>query len=176
MINKDLIFVDDNKIKEVANSYFLWKKLDTNIRELFQTRGLNLPSEISEAIVCYVLKYYINKGSSGDAIDKIDDDTFRVIEIKGSSSKNINAPNSFSPTEVFDELVFIRLEKDEDIFKIYKTGLSSNNIKQIKVNKEQTFEDQQKEGRRPRFSIQRQIIEKYNLEPDYIFNVKDYKD
>ena len=38
-------------------------------------------------------------------------------------------------------------------------------IGKIKMNKDETFEQQQKQGRRPRFSIIKSIIEKQGLEP-----------
>lgn len=165
-------YVDDKKINEVIDAYFLWKKLDEKLKTLSSTRGINFPSELSEYIVCYVLGYAIKTKGSGDAVDLSNEKNPRIIEIKGSSATNIYAPNSFSPSENFDELIFIRLEKDLDICKIYCTGLNSEDIKEIKVNKIETFGEQQKQGRRPRFSIQKQIIEALELEPDYIFEIK----
>lgn len=169
----DLVKVDDARINQVIDIYFHWKVLDTEIKTLSGTRGINFPSEISEYMACYALNLYVNKkGTYGDAVDMENPENPLVIEIKGSSAENIFAPNSFSPSEYFDELVFVRLEKYDDILKIYKTGVSSEDLKKIMVNANETVEDQQKQGRRPRFSIQKMIIDKYNLEPDIIFNIR----
>lgn len=172
----ELVEVDAARIKQVVDTYFHWKTLDTEIKTLSGTRGINFPSELSEYMACYALNLLVNKKSSeGDAVDMTDPNNPLIIEIKGSSAESLTAPNSFSPNENFDDLVFVRLEKNDDLLKIYRTGINSEKLKQIKVNSKQTVEDQQKEHRRPRFSIQKEIIDKYNLEPDAIFYIRDKK-
>ena len=108
----DLITVDEHRIQTTIDVYFQWKTLDIMLSTL-STRGINFPSEISENIVCYTCGYFLNKGSSGDAIDPNGN---RIIEIKGSSS---TGPSSFSPSERFDELVFVKLNKQNDTLLIY---------------------------------------------------------
>lgn len=170
----ELVKVDAARIKQVVDTYFHWKTLDAEIKTLSGTRGINFPSELSEYMACYALNIMVNKkGSEGDAVDMTDPNNPLIIEIKGSSAEKTSAPNSFSPSEHFDDLVFVRLEKYDDILKIYRTGINSEKLKNIMVNSTQTVEDQQKQGRRPRFSIQKMIIEAYQLEPDVIFNIRD---
>lgn len=111
----DLITVDEHRIQTTIDVYFQWKTLDIMLSTL-STRGINFPSEISENIVCYTCGYFLNKGSSGDAIDPNGN---RIIEIKGSSS---TGPSSFSPSERFDELVFVKLNKQNDTLLIYLGG------------------------------------------------------
>ena len=41
----------------------------------------------------------------------------------------------------------------------------------LNAKKQETFRDQQLQGRRPRFSIKRQIIEAYDLEPVLCINL-----
>lgn len=113
----DLITVDEHRIQTTIDVYFQWKTLDIMLSTL-STRGINFPSEISENIVCYTCGYFLNKGSSGDAIDPNGN---RIIEIKGSSS---TGPSSFSPSERFDELVFVKLNKQNDTLLIYLTGIN----------------------------------------------------
>lgn len=110
----DLITVDEHRIQTTIDVYFQWKTLDIMLSTL-STRGINFPSEISENIVCYICGYWLNKGSAGDAIDPNGN---RIIEIKGSSS---TGPSSFSPSERFDELVFVKLNKQNDTLLIYRT-------------------------------------------------------
>ena len=118
----DLITVDEHRIQTTIDVYFQWKTLDIMLSTL-STRGINFPSEISENIVCYTCGYFLNKGSSGDAIDPNGN---RIIEIKGSSS---TGPSSFSPSERFDELVFVKLNKQNDTLLIYvSTHKDSQNL------------------------------------------------
>lgn len=169
-----LIEVDEARIKTVIDTYFHWKELDAEIKTLSGTRGINLPSELSEYMACYALKLKLNKApSEGDAVDESDPKNKLIIEIKGCSAESGTAPNSFSPSEKFDDLVFVRLVKKDDKLKIYRTGINSEKLKRIKVNKTQTVGDQQKEKRRPRFSIQKKIIDKLKLKPDVVFYIRE---
>ena len=169
-----LVKVDSQRIKSVIDIYYHWKQLDTEIRTLSGTRGINFPSEISEYLACYALNLYVNKeGTNGDAVDCSNPEHPIIIEIKGSSADETSAPNSFSPSEHFDDLVFVRLEKRDDILKIYRLGINSEDLKQIKVNKTQTVADQQKQGRRPRFSIQNMIVDAQGLKPTVIFDIRN---
>lgn len=172
----DLVKVDSQRINTVVDTYFHWKQLDAEIRTLSGTRGINFPSELSEYMACYALGLHVNKkGSNGDAVDMSDKDDPKIIEIKGSSADKTSAPNSFSPTEHFDDLVFARLEKYDDVLKIYRLGIDSDDLAKIKVNADETVGDQQKQKRRPRFSIQDKIVSERGLEPDAIFYIRDKK-
>lgn len=164
----DLIEIDALRIDKTIDAYFHWKQLDAELRGL-STRGINFPSEISENLACYALGYKLNKASGGDAYDTTRN---MIIEMKASSSTKDTAPSSFSPKESFDELVFIKLNRDEDCIDIYLTGLSSEDIKLIKVNKGETVAQQQASGRRPRFSIMDKIIIPNNLKPNVIFDMR----
>lgn len=169
-----LVKVDSQRIKTVIDTYYHWKQLDAEIRTLSGTRGINFPSEISEYMACYVLNLYVNKDKThGDAVDMSNEENPLIIEIKGSSAEKTSAPNSFSPSEEFDDLVFVRLEKYDDLLKVYRLGINSDELKKIKVNSEQTVEDQQKQGRRPRFSIQDAIVTAKGIEPDAIFYIRE---
>lgn len=172
----ELVKVDSQRIKTVIDTYYHWKQLDAEIKTLSGTRGINFPSELSEYMACYALDLMVNKeGSNGDAVDMSDPQNPLIIEIKGSSADETSAPNSFSPSEHFDDLVFVRLEKYDDLLKIYRLGINSEELKKIKVSKTQTVEDQQKQGRRPRFSIQDKIVKEQGLEPDAIFYIREKK-
>lgn len=170
----ELVKVDSQRIKTVIDTYFHWKQLDAEIKTLSGTRGINFPSEISEYMAAYALDFFVNKNSSGgDAVDYDDKGKPIIIEIKGCSADEDSAPNSFSPSEHFDELVFARLDKYNDLLRLYRLGINSTELGKIKVNSTQTVEDQQKESRRPRFSIQEKIIVPNNLKPDAIFHIRE---
>ena len=168
---EQLVEVDMARINSVIDAYFYWEKLNIKIKTISGSRGINFPSELSEYMACYALGLIVNKGKThGDAVDPKNK---KIIEIKGSSADSEDAPNSFSPDENFDDLVYVRLIKKEDCLKIYRTGINSNELKSIKVSKTQTVGDQQKQKRRPRFSIQRKIVEDRHLEPDATFYIRD---
>lgn len=171
----DLVTVDAQRINTAIRIYFHWKQLDAEIRTFSGTRGINFPSELSECLVCYALNFKLNKASGGDAVD-FNVLPPKIIEIKASSTDDAKADlSSFSPDEDFDELIFARLEKHDDLLKIYRLGMSSTDLKTVRVSKSQTFGDQQRQGRRPRFSIQKTFITPRSIEPDVILDIRNKK-
>ena len=53
-----------------------------------------------------------------------------------------------------------------------KNDLSDIDISSINVSKTETVEDQSNSGKRPRFSIDTEIINKFGLKPFAIYNIK----
>ena len=164
----DLVVVDKARFFDAIEMYFLWKELDQRIRSS-ATRGINFPETISEALACYALNFKWNKGSGGDAMNGE-----KIIEFKATSNWDRDT-TSFSPTEEFDNLYFLRLDKRNDELYIYDTNLNSNKLKKIKVNKNETLEEQQQAGRRPRFSVINFIIEPQGLKPIIKINIREKK-
>jgi hypothetical protein len=162
----DLVEVDVLRIRNTCQIYQHWKTLYTELQTL-STRGYPFPGELSENFACYALGYMLNKGSGGDAYDPR---THRIIEMKGTGADTDDL-SSFSPSEHFDELVFCQVDKNNDIINIYCTGINSKDLKNIRVNKTQTVGDQQKQGRRPRFSVLKNIIRPRGMLPDFIFDI-----
>ena len=154
----DLVTVDKARFYDAIEMYFLWKELDQRIRSS-ATRGVNFPETISEALACYALGFQWNKGSGGDAIYGD-----QIIEFKATSNWESDT-TSFSPSENFDKLYFLRLNKRQDELFIYDTGINSNQLKSIMVNQNETFGEQQAVGRRPRFSVINSIIIPYGIMP-----------
>jgi hypothetical protein len=93
----------------------------------------------------------------------------KKLEIKGFMS---TGPSSFGPTEKWDFIYFVDCIKFIDkLFIVYEIKLSNSNInwKNIKINKNETYENQCLQGRRPRISfdlIYKQLKEFCNI----IFN------
>lgn len=166
----NFVNVDDARFNDAVEMYFLWKELDTRIRSA-ATRGVNFPETISEALCCYVMGFQWNKGSGGDAFDK---NSNRIIEMKATSNWDSDT-TSFSPSEEFDDLFFLRLNKRTDELYIYDTQIDSDTLKLIKVNKTQTLEEQQQAGRRPRFSVINFILKPMELEPVAKLNLRTLK-
>lgn len=166
----DLVIIDDARFNDAIEMYFLWKELDNRIRSS-ATRGINFPETISEALCCYIMGFKWNKGSGGDALDE---KTGEVIEMKATSNWDKDT-TSFSPKEKFDNLYFLRLNKRTDELFIYNTGLNSESLKKVMVNKTETLAQQQKSGRRPRFSIINFIINPEDLKPVAELNIRTLK-
>lgn len=164
----DLVEVDKARFLDAVEMYFLWKELDQRIRSS-ATRGINFPETISEALACYSLGFKWNKGSGGDAFNEN-----KIIEFKATSNWDRDM-TSFSPSEMFDNLFFLRLDKKNDELYIYDTGLNSEKLKQIQINKKETLVQQQEAGRRPRFSVINFIIEPQKLEPMIKINIREKK-
>lgn len=154
----DLVTVDKARFYDAIELYFLWKELDQRIRSS-ATRGVNFPETISEALACYALGFQWNKGSGGDATNGS-----QIIEFKATSNWDLDT-TSFSPSEMFDKLYFLRLDKRQDQLYIYDTGINSNQLKSIMVNQSETFGQQQAAGRRPRLSVLNNIIIPHNIQP-----------
>lgn len=156
----DYVSIDKSRFNDVVTAYFLWKELNSLIKNS-HTRGINFPEIISESLLCYAMGFQLNRGKGGDAFDK---ERKGVIEVKATSNFDRDT-TSFSPSESFDSLYFMRLNQRNDELFIYDTGLNSEKLKDIHVSKTQTVGDQQKQKRRPRFSIIKKVIDEFNLEP-----------
>jgi hypothetical protein len=137
---------------EYVNKIIAFKK-KTGIN----TRLPNFPECISENIV----REYINHkekricicSQSGGDLEIIDKISNIKVEVKCFTS---SGPTSFGPTEKWNELYFIDATKFmNNEFKIYKINLSNNSdkFKSIKINSTETFEDQCKNGKRPRLGF-----------------------
>lgn len=151
---------DQAKLKSIYN---LWSTLNRAIKAI-STRGINLPEAISENAFCLffpncvrVVKLWKGKCS----YDCINLSTGKRIQIKASSVAF--DLTSFGPRSEWDELYFLDFSAGDGSFKIYK--IVADWIYKHKVNANQTFEEQQKQGRRPRFSIIYNIINPKNLDP-----------
>lgn len=164
----DLVTVDKGRFLDSIEMYFLWKELDQRIRTS-ATRGINFPESISEAMACYALDFQWNKGSGGDAVDGD-----KIIEFKATSNWDKDT-SSFSPSEEFDKLYFLRLDKRNDELYIYDTDINSEKLKEFKMNKKETLLEQQEAGRRPRFSVIKFIIEPQGLQPIAKINIREKK-
>lgn len=162
----DLVEIDGARINDVSRLYFLWKDLNLGLRN-FVSRGINFPEAISEPLACYALGYKWNKGSGGDAVTH----DGRIVEMKATSNFDGDL-SSFGPVTTFDDLYFLRLHQRDNQLYIYNLGLNGETLGDIAANKTQTVRDQQLQGRRPRFSIIKQIIEPQNLQPEVIFDIR----
>ena len=171
-VNTTDTYTTDTYTKELLREQYALHKSYVNGRiETTQKIGVkvrfpSIPEDISENIVKQILHKLHDKTSrwdckQGDLHSKKEGKQ----EVKCFTS---NGPCSFTPTSNWDILYFLDARNWlTDKFILYRIPLkrTSTEWKNIKVNKTQTFEDQSKQGRRPRISwdsLQPQIVNHCN--------------
>jgi len=168
--NKRTCPINDINIKKVSNEMpkvdlytadalrdFLYAEKE-HITKLFSIskkynitfRKPNFPENISENIIKFIIHKSGDKTSTwncgGDLLSKIEGKQ----ECKCFTS---NGPISFTPSSKWNCIYFLDARSWlENHYILYRVPLTidSEEWKNIKVNKNQTFEDQTKQGRRPR--------------------------
>lgn len=140
-----------------------WNNLNKRLKAI-STRGINLPETISENAFCLffpdcIRVVSLKKGKC--SYDVLNIKTGSRIQIKASSIAS--DLTSFGPRSEWDELFFLDFSKGDGSFKAYK--IEPDWIYKHQVNKKQTFQQQQAENRRPRFSIIDSIIKPKKLKP-----------
>lgn len=158
-------YFDDNDFEKIKDIFHEWQNVNGELKKL-GGRNLNVPDVFSEALYCY---FFGGIRTNGDAkahsYDAVNMETGNGIQVKAASIAN--DLTSFGPKSKWDELWFVDLapngtvDGQVDIYKI------NEDVKSLIMNKakNETFADQQAQGRRPRFSIKKEIIEKNNLKP-----------
>lgn len=166
-----MIYIDEERIDSACSAYFKWKDLDTYVRRN-STRGINMPDVISEPMGCYCLGYLWNRGSiPGDATDIINN---KKIEFKATSRWEGDL-SSFGPKCFFDDLVYLRFDIKDNYLFVYDLHINSYDFGKLPANQTETISDQQKQGRRPHISLQSLFVDKYNLDPDVVFDIRKCK-
>ena len=151
--------ISQEHFNRVCDLYFIWKMLNSGIKENY-TRGVNLPEAITEPICCYVNEFLLSLGEGSE--DAVDPKNNNEIQIKATSNWNRDL-TSFGPKSQFTELHFVRLNQSED--KMYLYNIPIINLKNVMVNANETFEQQQNNNRRPRFSIIDKYIKPFDIHP-----------
>ena len=152
-----------------------WISLNKILKDL-NSRTINIPEALTEGLCALFLNAprVLNVNDSISSFDCFDIHRNRMIQIKSSSVEY--DLTSFGPKSVWDDLYFCDFFKNNKWngdFDIYK--IPNELIYTQRVNKYQTFRDQQNQGRRPRFSIKRNIILKENIKAIASYNIFDIK-
>lgn len=149
----------DNYTQDVLiQQYNLFKqfvegRIKTTKQLQVKVRLPGMPEDISENIIKFILHNKLNDTTSswnckGDLISEKEGKQ----ECKCFTS---NGPPSFTPSSEWDIIYFLDARNWlDDKFILYKVSLkrTSNEWKNIKVNKTSTFADQCAQGRRPRIT------------------------
>lgn len=151
---------DHQLIEEHIDHYNLTIKLEKETNQQLgkkKIRHTNLPSHISENIVKFAFyhKYQIMPTWDIKPGDLIIAPIQMRLEVKGSLDLS-NGPPSFGPTESWDRIYFLDAKRiTEKIFKVYEVKLSDQDPKwqNLKVSRNETFQQQCQSKRRPRMSF-----------------------
>ena len=169
---------EEEDLALIKEDYNLFKR-SNEIRLKLSFRKNNVPETVSEGLACMLFDWYRTNGSgslygvsgSGDALNIKDDGIGEIIQIKSYTKRKDGAgPTSFGPRSQYDKLIALEVDLDTDLFSYY--DLSDIDISSINVSKTETVEDQSNSGKRPRFSIDTEIIDKFDLKPFAIYNIK----
>ena len=158
-----IIEKEDGDKEIIRNLYLKWKDLNETIKTI-STRGINLPEVISEnAFTLHFTEYVkvIKLKYKKCSFDCINTQTGLRTQLKATSTTS--DLTSFGPRSEWDELYFLDFSSMDGKFKVYK--IDSSWVYTLKTNKNQTFTNQQKQGKRPRLSIIKKIIEPRSLQP-----------
>ena len=153
-----------------------WVSLSKQSLLVGSTRIINIPEGLTEAIFALDLncgRSTKNISGTSSSFDHYDFKNDRRIQLKAASSYG---PSSFGPRSVYDEIYFMFLREIADSkkskqrnfsgkYEIYKLEPSLFPNIVCKKATGETFADQQKMGRRPRFTIPHELIIPLNLKP-----------
>jgi len=163
--NKDITFL--------AKIYDDWRNLTNRLKNI-GGRGINLPEVLSEAIFCLnmgAIRINSNINGANSSFDVFEPTRNKRIQIKACSV--LPDLTSFGPESVWDELYFLDFyRKGEWDGTIDCYIIPNNSIYNFRVNSNSTLKEQQKLGRRPRFSIYKGIILRDNIKPLKTFRLK----
>lgn len=160
---EDLVFI--------KNIFKMWNEMNNDLKRL-GGRSMNVPDVVSEGL--YSIFFDAVRTKLGAySYDCVDINTGEGIQVKSTSiDKDLT---SFGPKTIWDKLYFMDFAPNGIVDgNVYFYHIEEE-IKSIVLNKNknETFEDQQRQGRRPRLSIKDKIINVYGLEPIKKINLLD---
>ena len=164
-------FVENDR-RVLSEIYRKWRGLSDHLKQI-GARGVNLPEGLSEGSFCLEMKMYrvdSNINGANTSFDAYDIHKKSRIQVKSCSV--LPDLTSFGPKSVWDELFFCDFYRNgnwDGTFDIYK--IDNSLIYNHHVNRNQTMREQQEQGRRPRFSIYREIIIPNDITPIHTGNL-----
>lgn len=145
----ELTKTDLKSLYDLELSYINLRHKLVNERKL-KIRDRGLPEEISENIIKFILQKLGDDTSTNNTKGDLYSQKEGIQECKSFTS---DGPISFSPTSKWDVIYFLDARFWTcNKFTLYRVNLSNQNPiwQNISMNKEQTFQDQCVEKRRPR--------------------------
>ena len=155
-------FFDTNDVVTLIDIFRQIQGINATLKSL-KGRAINVPDVVSEGLFAH----YFNAIRTNDETAAGSYDCVSLTGGLGIQVKSSSIPDdltSFGPKSTWDELYFMDFSSGVDA-KVYKIPNSSVYNMVLNKKKNETFVDQQNQGRRPRFSIQESIIKPQGLKP-----------
>ena len=162
----EVIVFDESDRAYLKQMYNDWRNLTDSLKRV-SARGINLPEGISESAFCLEMgadRTAESISGANSSWDCYDLNRGKRIQVKACSV--LPDLTSFGPSSQWDEIYFLDFYREgiwDGSFGIYQ--IETNMIYSHQVNRLQTFAEQQAQGRRPRFSIFKDIIIPNNIQP-----------
>jgi len=160
-VKAEIQIFEKDDAKNLKELWDLWLSFSKKLKKYSKgkARKINFPEFISEGCWCILTgSVRIIRPSSADTYNL---KTKRAEQIKASIIKN--DLTSFGPKSRWDDLYFLDFSRLDGTFDVYE--IPTNLLKNEVLNtKGETFEEQQKQGRRPRLSL-KNFIQKYGISP-----------
>jgi hypothetical protein len=150
------IFEDVDR-EQLRNIWNLWLKLRESLT-LYNSRSINLPEILSEGAWCLY-------SGSVRLIGHTSADTYNLVRGEAEQIKATSISNdltSFGPKSKWDRLYFLDFSRLDGSFDAYE--IPTHTLMNYQINANQTFMDQQRQGRRPRLCLI-DFIKKYKISP-----------
>ena len=160
---------DLNDYKVLKEIFKDWTMINGKLKKL-GGRNLNVPDVFSEALFCIFFNAIRTNGTAY-SYDCVSLDSHSGIQIKSGSIEE--DCSSFGPTSTWDEIYYVDFAPNGYVdgkVDFYKLDIDFSGLV-LNAKKGETFRDQQLQGRRPRFSIKRQIIKVHNIKPILSINL-----
>ena len=155
---------DSQDFEQLKKIFQKWLSINADLKAL-GGRNLNVPDVFSEAVFCMAFDA-VRTNATAHSYDCVMKATGEGVQVKSASIAD--DCTSFGPTSTWDLLYFVDFVPNGKIDgEIWFYKIESNDVYNLVVNKKkgETFADQQKQGRRPRFSIKKLIIKAKGLQP-----------
>lgn len=153
---------DNNDFAILKEIFADWLKINEKVIAL-GGRGLNVPDVFSEALYCIYFNA-VRTNNTAHSYDCVNIDNGAGVQVKSASIAH--DCTSFGPRSTWDELYFMDFAvngKIDGIIDVYRLDFSLDNVI-LNAKKNETFKMQQEQGRRPRLSLKKLIIEN-NIKP-----------
>ena len=165
LYDAELQYFEKSDQKHLKDLYFYWKKLKSGMEKI-KSRHPNLPEGISEGAFALFFNSprVISVAGTSGSFDNYDTKSHKRIQVKATTIET--DLTSFGPKSVWDVLYFLDFYRDgkfDGTFDVYK--IPNNLIYGHQVSRTESFTEQQKQGRRPRFSIKGSIIRPKKIKP-----------
>ena len=156
---------DSEDFKTFQDIFKQWTAINKQLKDL-GGRTLNVPDVFSEALFCLAYDAVRTNGTA-HSYDCVMRKTGEGVQVKSASIPD--DCTSFGPTSTWDLLYFADFAPNgyvDGVVKFYKVDPDSVYDLVLNASKNETFRDQQLQGRRPRFSMQNKIIRPLKLVPE----------